>query len=125
MAYQYMKDHDSKQAGVHNAYRVLLHKLTGTAVAKPRKNSAINHWVKTKQATIETELTRRVLAQETPRSQVAALRAKLSKELFENLQLEEQGIWQAVADDEHEIEVKKWKVATEGPPSTTPGDRQK
>ena len=41
------QDIDLKESGAQNPYRILLHKLTGTTIQKPRLKSAVNVWRKT------------------------------------------------------------------------------
>jgi len=49
-AYQLLKDSDldAKDSGLQNPYRVLLFKLTGVGLVRPRLRSSVNTWHKLK-----------------------------------------------------------------------------
>jgi hypothetical protein len=127
MAYQHMKDHDMdpKESGAHNPYRVLVHKLTGTTIQCPRRRTAVNVWRKTQRESIEQEVKCRAATIGTRLSGMAALRDKVAKEFYGNLDAEEKAQWEAQAKEDHEAAVTAWKSETEGKFSTEPADRQR
>jgi hypothetical protein len=127
LAYQYMKDQDidPMESGAQNPYRILLHKLTGTTIQKPRKIWVVNVWRRTQRKEIDREAKIIAEKEKTPRSKLAAVRDKVARELFERLSKEEQQQWVEQANEEHDAAVAKWKEETEGRPSTTPADRQR
>jgi len=122
-----MKDSNSdpQAAGPTNPYRVLLHKLTGVGIAKPRCKPAANIWRKMNRDVIEAEVRSRASAEQTNPKKLAPLRETIIKRLFSDLPQEEQLDWARLAKEEHAEAVKKWKDDIVGPPSTDPEDRQR
>ena len=116
------QDLDPRESGAQNPYRSLLHKLTGTAIKKPRQKPPANIWRKTQRKEIDIEAKKLV---NTPRSQHAAIRDKLARDMFEQLPEDEKLQWIEQAKEEYEIAMARWKEDTEGKPSTRPEDRQK
>ncbi|KAJ3485365.1 hypothetical protein NLJ89_g11904 [Agrocybe chaxingu] len=127
LAYQYMKDHalDPKDTGAQNPYQVLLHKLTGKGLKRPRVKSGPNAWRRTHTAEIEEETRRRAQQQGVSAKKLAGVREGVAKEMFALLDASEREEWLARSKEEHEDAVKKWEAETEGPLSTAPEDRQR
>ncbi|KDR83153.1 hypothetical protein GALMADRAFT_134648 [Galerina marginata CBS 339.88] len=128
MAYQYMKDHDinDMDSGLDNPYRMILHKITGVPVQRPRQRSAVNTWRKTQREAIEHEVklqTKKVGG--VHRDKLAAFRDKIAKTMFCKLTKEEQTQWEEQAKEEQKERLVQWKRAQESPPSTEPAARQK
>jgi hypothetical protein len=115
---------DPKESGAQDPYRVLLHKLTGVGIQRPRLKSAVNTWRKSQRDDIERELRRVVLRDRTPRSQLAKLRDSIARKIFERLPEEERKQWGEQAKEEHEAALEAWKDATTSGPSKEPTDRQ-
>jgi hypothetical protein len=126
-AYQYMKDHDldPKDSGLSNPYRVLLHRLTGTSIQRPRMRSAMNIWRRTEAQVIEAEVRRLVLEGEISRPKVVTLREGVAKKMFSQLSEDEREGWKAQAEEEHETAIKNWTNETKADPSEEPAARQK
>ena len=122
-----MKDHniDPKDSGAQNPYRVLLHKLMGTSIQKPRLKSATNVWCKTQRQEIDAEVKEITKRNPIPRSALAATRDKVARDMFEKLPAEEQAEWVEQAKEEHAAALTRWKDENEGNCSTTPKDRQR
>lgn len=122
-----MKDHDldPKDSGLLNPYHVLLHRLTGTSIQRPRMKSAMNIWRRTEAPVIEAEVRRLVLEGGISRSKVVALRERVAKEIFFELSEEERDEWKAQAKLEHEKAVENWTNETQADPSEDPAARQK
>ncbi|KDR66323.1 hypothetical protein GALMADRAFT_147927 [Galerina marginata CBS 339.88] len=128
MAYQYMKDHDinSMDSGLDNPFRMILHKITGIPVQRPRQRSAVNTWRKTQRDIIEREVklqTRK--AGGVHRDKLAAFRDKIAKTMFNKLTKEEQAQWEEQAKEEQKDRLAEWKLAMESPASTEPAARQR
>ena len=119
------QDIDPRESGAHNPYRVLLHKLTGTTIQKPRLKAPVNIWRKTKRTEIDLEAKKITERQNTPLSRHAAVRDKVAREMYNLLSQEEQSQWIAQGKEEHVAAMEKWKADTESSPSTTPEDRQR
>ena len=115
---------DPKESGALDPYRVLLHKLTGVGIQRPRLRSAVNTWRKSQRDDIEREVRRVVLRGGTPRSQLAKLRDSIAHKIFAALPEEEQKQWSEQAKEEHQAALEAWKEATTGEPSKEPADRQ-
>lgn len=122
-----MKDHDidPRESGAQNPYRILLHKLTGTSIKKPRLKSATNVWRKSQRQEIDVQVKKITQAGDTPRTALAAIRDKVARELFDKLPQEDKTHWIGVAKEEHEEALTRWKEDCEGNCSTSPKDRQK
>jgi hypothetical protein len=69
-----MKDHDidPRESGAHNPYRILLHKLTGTAIQKPQQKAPVNVWRKLERKEIDLEAKKIIEKENTPTSNYAA-----------------------------------------------------
>jgi len=115
---------DPKESRVQNPYCMLLHKLTGVGIQRPRLKSAVNTWRKSQRDDIEREVRRIVLRDGTPRSQLAKLRDSIAHKMFEGLPEEERTQWAEQAKEEHEAALEAWKEATTGEPSKEPTERQ-
>lgn len=119
------QDIDPMESGAQNPYRILLHKLTGTTIQKPRLKSAANVWRKTQRQEIDAEVKQIVQRNNTPRSALAATRDRVARDMFAKISKEEQQQWADQAKEEHEEAVARWKQDNEGDCSTTPEDRQR
>ncbi|KAJ3494137.1 hypothetical protein NLJ89_g10871 [Agrocybe chaxingu] len=127
MAYQYTKDHDldPKDSGKHNPYRLLLQKLTGSGMQRPRHRSACNIWRKTHREKIEHEA-RRILKDKGLNSKhLITARDQVAQSMFNALPKEERDQWEVQAKEDFEDRMAKWKADTEGPLSKDPADRQR
>ncbi|KDR75455.1 hypothetical protein GALMADRAFT_140955 [Galerina marginata CBS 339.88] len=104
-AYQYMKDNDMdpKDSALSNPYCVLLHRLTGTSIARPRMKSSTNTWRRTQ----------------------APLRENVAREMFYALPEEEQDEWANQSQADHDAALEVWKAETQADPSQEPADRQR
>lgn len=122
-----MKDHDldPKDSGLSNPYRILLHRLTGTSIQRPRMRSAVNVWRRTEVQVIEAEVRRLVLEGHISRPKVVTLRERVAKEMFSKLSEEEREEWGARAKEEHEKAVEDWTNETQADPSEDPAARQR
>jgi hypothetical protein len=122
-----MKDHDidPRESGAHNPYRILLNKLTGTSIQKPRQKAPVNVWRKLARKEIDFEAKKIIEKDKIPPSKHAALRDKVAREMYDFLSPEEKAQWVEQAKEEHEAALEKWKNDFEGSPSTAPEDRQR
>ncbi|KDR72463.1 hypothetical protein GALMADRAFT_73731 [Galerina marginata CBS 339.88] len=104
-AHQYMKDNDMdpKDSGLSNPYRILLHRLTGTCIARPRMRSSTNTWRRTQ----------------------APLREGVAREMFYALPEEERDEWANQAQADHDAALEVWTTETQADPSKEPADRQR
>ena len=119
------QDIDPKDSGAHNPYRILLHKLTGTSIQKPRQKSAANVWRKTQRQEIDAEVKALLNYSAIPQSSLAVTRDRVARDMFERLPVEEQAQWAEQAKEEHETALARWKEENEGKCSTMPEDRQR
>jgi hypothetical protein len=122
-----MKDNDldPKDSGLSNPYRVLLHRITGTSIQRPRMRSAMNVWRRTEAPVIEAEVRRLVLEGGISRPMVAKLREGVAKEMFLQLNEDEREGWKAKAKEEHETAIENWTNETQADPSEDPAARQR
>jgi hypothetical protein len=119
------QDLDPKESGAQNPYRILLHKLTGTSIQKPRLKSAANVWRKTQRKEIDVEVKKIAKQSNIPRSSMAATRDKVARDMFERLPAEDRAQWVEQAKEEHDTALAKWKEECEGKCSTASEDRQR
>ena len=119
------QDIDPRESGAQNPYRILLHKLTGTSIKKPRLKSATNVWRKTQRKEIDAQVKEITQLGNTPRTSLAAIRDKVAREMFEKLPQEDKAQWIEVTKKEHEEALVRWKEDCEGDCSTLPEDRQR
>ena len=122
-----MKDHDidPHESGAHNPYRILLHKLTGTTIQKPRQKAPVNIWRKTQRKEIDLEAKSITEKGNLPRSKHAAVWDRVAQEMYDHLPEEEKAGWIEQVKEEHSAAMAKWKDDTEGNPSSMPEDRQR
>ena len=119
------QDIDPKDSGANNPYRILLHKLTGSSIQKPRLKTAVNVWRKTQREAIDGEVKEIAKRGAIARSSLAATRDKVARDMFERLPAEERAGWVEQAKEEHDAAMARWKEENEGKCSTTPEDRQR
>jgi hypothetical protein len=119
------QDMDPKESGAQNPYRILLHKLTGASIQKPRLKSATNVWRKTQRKEIDAEVKKIAKRDNIPRGSMAATRDKVARDIFEALPSDEKAQWVEQAKEEHETALAKWKEESEGNCSTSSEDRQR
>jgi len=119
------QDIDPKESGAENPYRILLHKLTGTSIKKPRLKSATNVWRKSQRKEIDMQVKEITRVGSTPRTALAAIRDKVACDMFEKLPQEEKTHWIEVAKEEHDEALTGWKDDFEGSCSILPQDRQR
>ncbi|KAF9553007.1 hypothetical protein CPC08DRAFT_767853 [Agrocybe pediades] len=126
LSYQYMKDHDldPKDSGLHNPYHTLFYKLTGRAVNRPRRKPAINVWRRAHNQEIEDATKVEVLKRGAKKSEVASLREKAARKLYDKLSSEEQMTFEQQARDEYDVDLARWKEDMDGPLSQSPESRQ-
>lgn len=127
LAYQYMKDQDidPRDSGAQNPYRILLHKLVGTTIQKPRRQPPVNIWRKTQRKEIDIEAKKITDNGSIPRSKHAAVRDKVARDMYEKLPEEEKAQWIEQATEEYATAMERWQEDTEANPSTASEDRQK
>lgn len=121
-------DMDPKESGVHNPYRVLLHKLTGSGLTRPRLKNAVNLWRKSHRMEVEAETERRIAAagnSAPKRNQLTTFRDKVARDLFAALNKVDRDQWADQAKEEHETALQQWKKDIEAPPSQEPAERQR
>lgn len=119
------QDIDPRDSGADNPYRILLHKLTGNTIQKPRRQPPVNVWRKTQRKEIDIEAKKITDKDGIPRSKHAAVRDKMARDMYEMLSEEEKVQWIEQATEEYETAMMRWRNDVEGDPSTASEDRQK
>ncbi|PPQ80261.1 hypothetical protein CVT24_006601 [Panaeolus cyanescens] len=131
LAYQYGRDRDMdpKDSGAQRPYRVLLHKLTGEGVQKPRLKTASNIWRRSHRPKIEEEAKKRAgnatASGKKLHKKLASLREKVAKEMYAQLTGDEKEDWTRLAKEEHDEALRQFEEMVNKPPSQLPEDRQK
>lgn len=111
--------------GTTDPMAVLMTKLTGGTVQKPRQKTPYNLWGPANRIFIDPIFSERVREGNVPAKQQAALRSALYKELFEELPEEERQEWAERAEVEHQEALSKVNSALKAGASSTPEDRQR
>ena len=119
------QDIDPKESGTQKPYHILLHKLTGTTIQKPRLKSAVNIWCKTQWPEIDAAVKEITQCNNTPRNALATTHNKVARDMFSKLSQEAQAQWILQAKEEHDEALVRWKQDNEAVCSTTPEDRQR
>lgn len=110
---------------VNDPMSVLMSKLTGVSLTRPRLKTAYNLWGPENRYDIDPIFVQRVREGNVPVSRQAALRSSIYKEYFDALPEEEKQIWISRAEEEHQDALKKVEDALKSGPSTSPADRQR
>ncbi len=110
---------------VNDPMSVLMSKLTGVSLSRPRLKTAYNIWGPENRYDIDPIFVQRVREGNVPPSRQAALRSSIYKEYFDALPEEEKQIYVRRAEEEHQEALKKVENALKSGPSTDPADRQR
>ena len=104
---------------------LLVSKLTGTSLQRPRLKTAYNIWGPEHRSEIDPIFKERVQEGNVPAARQAALRSAIYKEFFEALPQDEQNVWVLRAETEHQEALQNVENALKAGPSTAPADRQR
>ena len=126
MAYQYMKDTDVDvmEPNADNPFSSLIHQLSGKEPVRPRKKTPVNVWRKTQRHNIEARVKNLAEAQGIPKDRWAALRDKVTREMFNELPAATRDKWAQQAADESKQAADEYDRLVKSNPSTKPQDRQ-
>ena len=111
--------------GSSDPMAILMAKITGNSLQRPRQKTAYNIWGPENRAIVDPVFHERVRAGNVPGKQHAALRSAIYKELFEGLPDEERLEWINRAEREHRDALAKAENALNSGPSTAPADQQR
>ena len=111
--------------GTTDPMAVLMSKLTGGSIQKPRQRTAYNLWGPAHRFFVDPIFQERVREGNVPAKQQAALRSALYKELFEELPENERREWTEKAEAAHRQALSKVDEALKAGPSDSPEDRQR
>ena len=104
---------------------ILMTKLTGGSIQKPRQKTAYNLWGPAHRCFVDPVFQERVKEGNIPAKQHAALRSSIYKELFEELSEDERLEWTQRAEAEHQEALAKVDIALKAGASSAPEDRQR
>lgn len=114
----------AKESGKDNPFMILLHRLAGLSVSKPRKAQGFALWAKANAVQVQQawdeELKKKAIP---PGGRAAKLNAFKSK-LFKNKSDEVQQQWAAMAEEEHDDAMKEYNDKIESPVSKDLADVQ-
>lgn len=119
-----MKDHSNDVNHPDNPFHLLLNQLNNQTKSRPRVPIPWNVWRKDSKAAIEKEAHRRADLQGVPLKNLAPVREKVVREMYNALSQEHKDKWEERAKSQHTKAVKKWEAESKEPPSTAPRDRQ-
>lgn len=103
---------------------ILLAKLTGSSISKPRQPIPYNLWAKENRITIEAEYNRERRRLNSNKNNLIKLRAGVTRKLFDALPEDVRDEWQSKAKLEHVQAVKAWEERLTSPALTDPKSRQ-
>lgn len=104
---------------------ILMSKLTGVSIVKPRRKTGYQIWRPTHAAVIDSLVDERAEAENVSGRKKIGLRTKVCKELYDELDSDEKEEWELKAQEQYDETIKRIKDMLELPPSTQPLDRQK
>ncbi len=104
---------------------ILVAKLTGATVTRPRLRTAYNLWGPQNRCFVDPVFQERVRNGNVPARQHAALRSAIYKEMFEELPANEKQEWVEQAEAEHRNALEKVADPFKADPSSAPRDRQR
>lgn len=104
---------------------ILMAKLTGNSLHKPRQKTAYNLWGPQNRCFVDPVFNDRVREGNVPAKQQAALRSAVYKELFDDLPEDERKEWTEKAAEEHQEALKKSQEVFQAGPSAAAEDRQR
>ncbi|PBK83202.1 hypothetical protein ARMGADRAFT_1038007 [Armillaria gallica] len=125
--YQYSKMHKllAKDSGKENPFTVLLHRLAGLSISKPRKPQAFALWVKANAAQVQEAWDQELKKKDIPAGRQAVKLNVFKGKLFKKESDEVQQQWAAMAEEEHDDVMKEYSGKIESPVSKEPTDVQR
>lgn len=103
---------------------ILMSKLTGVSIAKPRRKTGFNLWGPAHAPILDKLVDERAEAENVVGRKKIGLRTKISKEQYNELDSDEKQEWESKAQEQHEQALKRIKDMLALPASTQPEDRQ-
>lgn len=128
MAYMHGKDHkptQGKEPNPDDPMDILVARLTGSALVKPRQSVAYNLWAAANQDLVNKAFDAKYPVLKPPKTEQLKIRAAMKRSLFKKLSQEEQDRWEKTAKDEHQRKLEEWQKIVAGPASQESADRQK
>ena len=119
------QDIDPHDSGAQNPYQILLHKLVGTTIQKPRWQPPVNIWRKTQQKEIDIEAKKITDNGSIPCSKHAVVWNRVAQDMYEKLPEEEKAQQIEQATKEYATVMARWQEDTEANPLTASEDCQK
>lgn len=99
--------------------------MTGVGVTKPRRLAAFNCWSKYHHDIINPIYEAEIAKEKPASSHLAAMRSRITKQLFEALPKEEQIEWEQKAKDDHKTAVEEWEALSNPGRATEPAKIQR
>ncbi|SJL10437.1 uncharacterized protein ARMOST_13823 [Armillaria ostoyae] len=131
LRYQYAKQNDmsAKDMGVDNPWTILLHRLMGVGLSKPRKPQAFVVWYKSNTAEVDAAWKAHT---ETMKDSGCALQSgqhaasfqSFKSKTYNKLLVAEKKSWEDLAVEEHEVAMKEFEEKLNTPVSQEPKDLQ-
>ncbi|KAF9472824.1 hypothetical protein BDN70DRAFT_775212, partial [Pholiota conissans] len=127
LAYEHAKEKNPTKritVGTDDPMTVLMAKLAGIPVKKPRVRPGYTVWGQNNRQFVDPIYEQRVKDGNIPLRQRAALRMQVYKECFSELDEDERREYENRATEEHQAAVEKIEQTLNMPPSEAPADRQ-
>ncbi|KAF9470225.1 hypothetical protein BDN70DRAFT_902281, partial [Pholiota conissans] len=127
LAYQHAKDQNPTKhvfVGCEDPLVVLMTKIAGIPLKKPRMRTAHNVWSQENRQLVDAIFDERIRIEDVPLTKRAGVRMQVYKECFDKLDLEVKRTYEKKAAEEHRLAIEKIELELNSPPSQDPADRQ-
>ncbi len=119
----------ARDTGADNPWTVILHRLTGVGLSKPRKPQAFTLWFKANTKEVDEAWQAKVdMLKEANKpmkpSQRAASYQSFKSKMYRELPSSEKSAWEELAVEEHEVVMKEYEEKLKVPVSKDPKDLQ-
>ena len=104
---------------------ILMSKLTGVSIVKPRRKTGYHMWGPAHSAVIDRLVEECAAAENISGRKKIGLRTKVCKEQYDELDSDEKEEWEFKAQAQYNATLKCIKDMLESPASTQPADRQR
>ncbi|KJA13066.1 hypothetical protein HYPSUDRAFT_209854 [Hypholoma sublateritium FD-334 SS-4] len=112
-------------SGDEDPMAILMSKLTGVSLVKPRRKTGFNVWGPAHTSILDHLVDERAEAENIVGRKKIGLRTKIYKEQYDELDAEEKEEWEAKAQEQYDAAMKRISDLLTLPASNEPEDRQK
>lgn len=124
LVYQYRKD-NKQESPSEDPLSVLASKLVGASSLKPRRCVPHTVWGKENSKAVNDAFDKRRAESNVPKKSMLAVRAAVTKDLFDKLPKKTRKEWKARIESEYDEAIEQWVDGQDEGISTDPAARQK